>query len=822
MPVRPLVASLLALLLGCDPVSAAPVDRCGSSADCASGLICIDRRCAARDASAPETPIDAGSDTPPPACEPACAGDTRCEAGRCVRYGRGQVQPSCVAPTRPFAVAPRALCHWPTPGAALAEGPEPWRWARRVASTVVAGTFLPASGEFDVPPTWLVFATGSVLSSSAEEPARWRSGGVLRVLDPQRCALVDTLDEAPVAAWFQPPALGDLDGDGTPEIVAQRWAGDPEAPEPAYDSSGELVAWRWDAGMRRFRVWRRSTVAGAPETDLAYTAGYVMMAGPTIADLDDDGMPEVMLAGRVYDHELRRLTGEAPPVAPLFMSRQPPAGPFVIQQDLVRDLDGDGRAELIYGHAIFTWTDAGWTPASFFAPPVPLTPAHAVVTDLGDLADTAPGALEVVAVGYDGLRIQTIEGRVVRRFDVLTGERGASAPSIANVDDDDETEILVGADAGLFVYDLECDRAPVPSGCGLDTTSGAARPPLPTGVRWADRPPLDAWDYMGATTFDFDGDGAVEVVYADECFLRVYDGETGAVLYSHWRPSRTASEVPIVVGSGDGADTVLAIGLHTARFCTQATGTGGVPPYDAQFPGLSCASDLDCFGGPGTCRGGRCRCTTDAECCGPGEDCVAAGYACHPADDMEGNTCRAVRVPDPSAFASFGALEEGIDVLTDAFGRWAPARPVWNQDAYSVTNVRDDGSIPRTGEARGALTFRSNAPGEAGPTAAADLRVWMGCLAEGAVSVRGEVCNRGLRGAPSRQRVVFERAGAPLCSTLTTSALGPGVCEPVECTVPALAGGDEIEMRVSDDARLPECDGASGNSMTVTVSTGCP
>lgn len=328
----------------------------------------------------------------------------------------------------------------------------------------------------------------------------------------------------------------------------------------------------------------------------------------------------------------------------------------------------------MYGHAIFTWSGSAWTPAPFFSPPVALGAAHAVVVDLGELAASPAGAPEIVAVGYDGVRIQTLGGTVLRTFALLTGDRGGSAPSIANVDDDPEPEILVGVDAGLFVYDLECDADPTPAGCGIDTTPGAGRPALPRGVRWADRPPNDAFDFMGATTFDFDADGDVEVVYADECFMRVYDGTTGEVLYSHWRPSRTASEVPIIVGTGDGADTVIAIGLHTASSCTQATGVGGVPAYDPQFPGLGCVSDLDCFGPAGSCRSGRCRCTSDAECCAPGTDCASVGFACHPSEDADGNTCRAVRVPDPSAFARFGALEEGIDVLTDAFGRWAPAR----------------------------------------------------------------------------------------------------------------------------------------------------
>lgn len=36
----------------------------------------------------------------------------------------------------------------------------------------------------------------------------------------------------------------------------------------------------------------------------------------------------------------------------------------------------------------------------------------------------------------------------------------------------------------------------------------------------------------------------------------------------------------------------------------------------------------------------------------------------------------------------------GITVIGDADGSWAPARPVWNQHAYAITNVNDDNSVP--------------------------------------------------------------------------------------------------------------------------------
>jgi hypothetical protein len=36
----------------------------------------------------------------------------------------------------------------------------------------------------------------------------------------------------------------------------------------------------------------------------------------------------------------------------------------------------------------------------------------------------------------------------------------------------------------------------------------------------------------GSSVFDFEGDGKAEVIYADECFLWVFDGQTGAVRFA--------------------------------------------------------------------------------------------------------------------------------------------------------------------------------------------------------------------------------------------------------------------------------------------------
>ena len=35
----------------------------------------------------------------------------------------------------------------------------------------------------------------------------------------------------------------------------------------------------------------------------------------------------------------------------------------------------------------------------------------------------------------------------------------------------------------------------------------------------------------GSSVFDFEADGSSEVIYADECFVRVYNGKTGEVSF---------------------------------------------------------------------------------------------------------------------------------------------------------------------------------------------------------------------------------------------------------------------------------------------------
>ena len=94
---------------------------------------------------------------------------------------------------------------------------------------------------------------------------------------------------------------------------------------------------------------------------------------------------------------------------------------------------------------------------------------------------------------------------------------GGGPPVIGDFDSDGFPEIGVAGASRFRVFDLGCRGG----GMGCEAPF----------VRWS-KPSQDASSRQtGASVFDFDGDGKAEAVYADECFLRIYSGTNGEVLY---------------------------------------------------------------------------------------------------------------------------------------------------------------------------------------------------------------------------------------------------------------------------------------------------
>jgi hypothetical protein len=298
--------------------------------------------------------------------------------------------------------------------------------------------------------------------------------------------------------------------------------------------------------------------------------------------------------------------------------------------------------------------------------------------------------------------------------------------------------------------------------------------------------------------FDFEGDGKAEVVYADECFLRVYDGSSGEVLYSAYRTSGTWYESPVVADVDRDQNTEIVVNNAYYVACGDDP---SMPFVDPIHRGVRCDDDAGCIPG-GNCVEGYCRCTDNSDC-DSGMTCVT------PIDGTPGtgDVCRATH---PNSVEAAG----GIRVLRDRLDRWVSSRSIWNQHAYSITNVNDDGSIPRTSEWKlnwqqpGLNNFRQNVQGETGFSDFPDITGALSqdnvCVVDssGEVTLTATVCNRGAKAVGADMPATFYQGdpadGAILCVSYTNGPVPVQGCMEVSCTIDAEITG-EITMVVNDN-----------------------
>jgi len=448
------------------------------------------------------------------------------------------------------------------------------------------------------------------------------------------------------------------------------------------------------------------------------------------------------------------------------------------------------------------------------------------IANFGDFPGTSmwpPETPEIAVVSGGAVRVQTLDGSIVFGPVAIPGAGTGGPPTVADFDGDGRPEVASAGATNYAVFDLDCAATPVGE-CASGTT---------TGLLWA-QPAQDASSNVtGSSVFDFEGDGPAEVVYGDECFVRVYSGRTGDVLFSQSRSSCTWYENPVIADVDGDFNAEIVIGDNfncgSADSGRDCSGFGlGPRNTDPIFPGLRCAEDTDCLSG--SCDAGFCRCTLDTECCA-GAGCDRAAFVCEtpPAGTPgAGNTCRASRPRGT----------RGVRVYRDGADRWVGSRRIWNQHAYHVTNVNEDGTIPRTSVAAANWldpelnNFRQNVQGDVVPNAAPDLTSQAGapiaCNAEGTeATLSATVCNRGTEPVGEGISVGFYESdpsmgGALLCSARTISMLMPGDCEPVECVWSAprtTEPGIQLWVVPDDDGATGECH--EGNNAAVFDDVRC-
>ena len=745
--------------------------RCGNDSQCSDAEVCRYNSCV-------PTPI-------PCTTTADCVGDNYCDtsASECLPFGvgpGGQFNAECRREPVPGVFLSGAQCEWLGPPAGDAYPDH----------TNILGTpavaFLGSEGEFATPAIVFIsynFTDGGPESAQGSDP---RYFGVIRVIDGRDCRQLATI-ATPTVVASSSVALADIGGaDAIPEIIAAR-------------TDGGLAAWTLVAGQWQL-LWRSAD---------NFADNNNNWAGPSVHDLNDDGVPEILLFAAVYDNNGVLLT-QAPPAV---------SGTLPGYIPVVGDLDGDGLPELIAGASTYRWDTATteWVAKQSLTGGVN---GFTAIADFGTFGANAAadnravldGVAEIAVVSRGIVRVFNSLGRLIFTANVQGTPPGSGGPpTIADFDGDGRVEVASAGASAYSVFDMDC----------LGTPDVATCPSLRTdGVSWSVVSQDLSSNVTGSSVFDFDGDGRAEAVYGDECFTRVYDGVTGKVVYSRFRRSCTWYENPVVADVD--ADFNAEIISTSNTNCIDIT----CPSIDPIFDGIACSDDADCPGATACVRDaatdalGRCRCNTDIDCGGDGFVCAdpAAG------PNANGKVCRASNPGINSAF--------GLRVLADNLDRWVGTRPIWNQHAYSVTNVDDRGKIPRTSQwlrnwtQPGLNNFRQNSPGTGSPAGAIpDItikRTKVTCDGGMKATVIADVCNRGTEPVAAGMPFAVYADGepAPRCTGATDVRLFPGQCVPVSCQ---WSGSNGPGRAVIDDRGTGvgiNCECREDNN-TATFSVGC-
>jgi len=333
--------------------------------------------------------------------------------------------------------------------------------------------------------------------------SNYTTNGTLRAIRGDNGARVFTvLDDTAQTDPGATPAIGDINGDGTPEIIA-----------PGEGSN--LIAFTNTGAV----LWTSENYAGGGKS-----------GSPSLADFDGDGVPEIAFGRNIFDNTGTLVwslasgpTGANGSVGPL---------------SCVADLDGDNRPELIMGGTTYTFT--GTVGVDFMGTEMWVGEQADGYCGVADF--TGDGQPEVANVRsaniyiYDGLTGATL-GSIA-----IPGGGAGGPPNIADFDGDGTADVGTAGGNAYVVALFDADEG--------------------MSVLWEAATKDGSSQRTGSSVFDFDGDGRSEVIYGDEWYLRIYPGtepdcaiggpncdgvmDDAEVLFVDINSSRTRSEYPIV------------------------------------------------------------------------------------------------------------------------------------------------------------------------------------------------------------------------------------------------------------------------------------
>jgi len=294
-------------------------------------------------------------------------------------------------------------------------------------------------------------------------------------------------------------ALGDVDGDGWTDIVVALTSG-----VAVYDRTGA-------------QMWQVTSLG-------SYIYGIADM--PSIADMDADGRPEVIIGSAILDYR-GNIVGRGT------RGKGGVDGANVGTASVAVDIDGDGQMELVTGNALYNRD--GSIKASNSS-----TDGYPAV---GNFDADADG--EIVVMSQGRVRLQDANMRVLCEASVpgASSSYYGGPPTVADFDGDGQAEFALASGARYSVFESDCS------------------------VNWQTVTQDASSGNTGSAVFDFEGDGIAEAVYADETRLWVFSGPDGSTKLSSTEHSNATwlEYSSIADADGDGqAEIIVPNTVYTA------------------------------------------------------------------------------------------------------------------------------------------------------------------------------------------------------------------------------------------------------------------
>jgi len=295
-------------------------------------------------------------------------------------------------------------------------------------------------------------------------------------------------------------ATGDIDNDGSPEIIA--FAGN-ESFVRVWEADGSV---KWTSAVLPWSGW---------------------LGAVSLADLNQDGASEVIVGASAANRGVVALSADGSVFWQSDLTTGSGNNAYFGAIPFASDIDLDGSPDVIAGNTVYN-SDGS---TKWFR------------SDLGDgwnavgNFDDDPQA-EVVLVSSNNVYLLEHDGTTKLQASVGTTGRGGP-PTLADFDSDGAIEIGIAGSTLYTVYDTDLS------------------------VLWSTRIVDFSSSTTGSAVFDFENDGQAEVVYRDEQNLFIFAGPTGNILYQTPVGSSTGIEEPVIadVDGNGSADIVITSDL---------------------------------------------------------------------------------------------------------------------------------------------------------------------------------------------------------------------------------------------------------------------